>query len=434
MLDLNGVFFLKKNIKLILGYRNTAIYDLSYNKVYLVSKSIGDKLSHFETQNEINDVLKRKFLTLGLGTLNFSDSEMMPLQFEYEQFDDCYLGNQCKLLYIEVTDKCNLNCIHCYAEIERKGQSFLSVEQFNNIILQVSTGHPCDIRLTGGEPFLNKNITDFIDVIHTKIKPSMKHSIVTNGTFNINQAIFALKMGFELQISIYGMTFDTFNKFTNSSKTVWNLVMSNLKKLSNAENKENILLCFAVNKLTYNEIDEFERFANKMGFRYILNRPASTGRAVKNWGALQLPLKEHCDFSKKTKASKLRLCYHMCQLHMAVVCVNGDVIPCSFLRKSKFIYGNIFNSTLENIWKSNGFMYFRALTPFLVDKCNKCEFMYVCTAGCCGEAEGLTNNILSCYPWCQIKPFENDYLSVTDFEMFEVDKLAAGTFEFHRII
>lgn len=119
---------------------------------------------------------------------------------------------------------------------------------------------------------------------------------------------------------------------------------------------------------------------------------------------------------------------------MAVVCVNGDVIPCSFLRNRKFVYGNVFNSTFEEIWKSNRFMSFRALTPILVDKCKNCEFMYVCTAGCCGEAEGLTSNILSCYPGCQIKPFKNDYINVTDFEIFEVDKLAAGTFEFHRII
>ena len=73
------------------------------------------------------------------------------------------------------------------------------------------------------------------------------------------------------------------------------------------------------------------------------------------------------------------------------------------------------------------------MNPTDVEKCNKCEFIYMCTAGCCAEAVGMTGNILSVYPWCKVKPYECDYLSIHDDEMYFVDKLAAGTFDFIKV-
>lgn len=430
MLDLTNVFFLKKGIKLINGYNNSSLYDISSGCFYLVSKENGELLSRFETQNLINDSLKIVLLKLGLGTYNFSEAEIQPLQFEYDSFDDCYSGIKCKLLYIELTDACNLHCIHCYAEIERNGSKMMSLEQFERIILSIPVNTSCDIRLTGGEPFLNKNIRNFISIINDRIQPNIHHSIVTNGTFDLDDAFYALNHGFELQISVYGMTFETFHTFTGSSRSIWDKIESNLIEISRSKYKDNVLLCFAINNITYKELDSFILFADKLGLRYILNRPASTGRAVNNWERLQLSESDYYEFSKMTKANEMRFCFHMCQLHLTVICVNGDVIPCSFLRKPNFVFGNIFEQTFDSIWNSQRYMSFRALTPSMVEKCRNCEFMYACSAGCCGEAEGYMNDILACYPWCQIKPYEKKYLSIKDDEVYEAEKLAAGTFSF----
>ena len=160
------------------------------------------------------------------------------------------------------------------------------------------------------------------------------------------------------------------------------------------------MYCFAVNKLTYGQISSFIEFANKYGFTYILNRPASTGRAVKSWNKLQLSMKEHYEFAKMTRSPRMRFCFHMCQLHLSVVCVNGDVVPCSFLRKRCYVFGNIFKKPLNSIWNSQEYMSFRSFTPSMVDKCSNCEFIYACSAGCCAEADGYNGNIFSCYPWC----------------------------------
>lgn len=188
-------------------------------------------------------MLKKKLIALGLGTFIFNDAELQPCQFSYDSFDDNYLGERCSLLYIEITDICNFHCIHCYADIDKGNNKMMNMEVFENIISAVSNDGNCDIRLTGGKPFLNKNIREFINIIRDTIKPKTHHSIVTNGTFNINDALEALKNNFELQISIYGMTYETFYKFTDASKVLWNKVWNNLYLLSKSEYRENVLLC-----------------------------------------------------------------------------------------------------------------------------------------------------------------------------------------------
>jgi radical SAM protein with 4Fe4S-binding SPASM domain len=146
-----------------------------------------------------------------------------------------------------------------------------------------------------------------------------------------------------------------------------------------------------------------------------------------------LPEKDHYEFARATKKGNTRYCYHLCQLHLTVSDVEGNIIPCCFLRDKKFYFGNIFSSDLYSIWNSEKYKKFRKLTASNVEKCSSCEFIYVCTAGCCGEAEGNDGSILKVYPWCKEKPFERDYLHIENHELVVVDKLAAGTFDFIKL-
>ena len=74
------------------------------------------------------------------------------------------------------------------------------------------------------------------------------------------------------------------------------------------------------------------------------------------------------------------------------------------------------------------------MTASNVTKCKDCEFIYVCTAGCCAEALGQKKSILETYPLCKVKPFENrEYLSLGNNQVVRVKKLAAGIFEFEQL-
>ena len=425
---------LHKGVKLVFGYQNAALYNFNNRKVYLISKESAYQIENSMRGEEIflSVEMLQRLHKYGLIVFDDVNAELNPTTFEYDLFDDAYSAKVCKLLYIEVTDTCNYNCIHCYADAQRMGKKFLPVDNMCTILSQVKNGM-CDIRLTGGEPFMHPKLQILLDKVYFGVKPIKRHSIVTNGSFNFDDAIYALKLGFELQVSLYGMTPKTFCRFTQSDEHCLEKVMENLCCLAKTPYKDRILLCFAVNHLTYEEIDLFREFADMYGFSYILNRPASIGRAVKNWDVLELSNEEHYNFARMTQGRAPRYCYHLCEMHLTAIDIDGNVSPCSFLRDKAYIMGNIYTGSLDSIWESSRYCSFRNLTATDVDKCNFCEFVYACTAGCCGEAAGYTGSLVSTYPWCKIRPFDTSYLSIRMDEIYLAEKLAAGTFEFIKL-
>jgi radical SAM protein with 4Fe4S-binding SPASM domain len=92
-------------------------------------------------------------------------------------------------LAIMVTNKCNLNCYHCFRseELGKESIDFNKLQSLAKILKQTSISK---VRLTGGEPFLVKGIEDFIAIFS---KEGYHTSIVTNGTLTTNKRLELLK-------------------------------------------------------------------------------------------------------------------------------------------------------------------------------------------------------------------------------------------------
>ena len=63
----------------------------------------------------------------------------------------------------EITNACNLNCIHCYRE--NRGGKELSLKQIKIIIEKITASGVDSLILTGGEPLLRK---DLFEILHNK--------------------------------------------------------------------------------------------------------------------------------------------------------------------------------------------------------------------------------------------------------------------------
>lgn len=425
--------YFRKNVKIKKGFVNTALYDFDRKKVFLVNNFIGTLLVEGKLDNIDSALLKKLYLT-GVLTDDAEQSEDSIEYINYELFDDKYTYKKCKLAYIEVTDVCNYNCLHCYADIKKDARQFMSAEIAKQYIEQIACEGRCDIRLTGGEPFLNADLIPIVDIIQEKVEPLTHHSLVTNGSFDIERAMYILSKGFEMQISIYGMTESKFSSFTGSRKDIYERVINNLQLLSDSEYRDQIVLLFSVNSSSYEDIELFKSYAQEKGFRYILNRPASVGRAVANWEQLKLEDKEYTEFSRSQRNTNLWFCHHLCQLHWVSIMVNGDVTPCGFLRDKDSVIGNLQKSSFEEIWNCKKYNTFRKMTSGNVNHCCDCEFRYLCTAGCCGETKAYLEDIFKPYVWCKTKPYENEnYIQVADSEVYEVVKNAAGLFDFLEV-
>ncbi len=87
-----------------------------------------------------------------------------------------------KYVFFELTDKCNLNCVHCGSRSESKNNNYLSAPVIEKTLYDISTGYdPSQILvcLTGGEPFLHPNL---FGIIKNAVRMGFPVGMTTNGT------------------------------------------------------------------------------------------------------------------------------------------------------------------------------------------------------------------------------------------------------------
>ena len=84
-----------------------------------------------------------------------------------------------------VTSRCNLRCSHCFywQELNTASDKELSIDEIRKIAR--SFKHPVSLSLTGGEPFLRKDLKEIIEAFHEGCG-TKEVGIATNGTLTEN--------------------------------------------------------------------------------------------------------------------------------------------------------------------------------------------------------------------------------------------------------
>ena len=83
------------------------------------------------------------------------------------------------IAYIEITRACNLNCSHCLNNSGIAMPDQLKKDEISNLITNLANAGIQEIRFTGGEPLVHKNVLEFINLAH---KEGLYTSVGTNGT------------------------------------------------------------------------------------------------------------------------------------------------------------------------------------------------------------------------------------------------------------
>lgn len=82
-------------------------------------------------------------------------------------------------VYWEVTQKCNLRCIHCYTASGKRRRDELGTDECLQLIDELGKGGVCEMVIGGGEPFARKDMADLVAAMH---RADMAVSLVSNGT------------------------------------------------------------------------------------------------------------------------------------------------------------------------------------------------------------------------------------------------------------
>jgi len=121
---------------------------------------------------------------------------------------------------IEVTERCNLRCVHCYINLpagDRGAQEReLSASEVYGILDQIVDEGCLWLQLTGGEPLVRP---DFLDIYTHAKKKGLLITLFTNGT-TITPRIadhLAEWCPFAVEITLYGYTQETYERVTGVS-------------------------------------------------------------------------------------------------------------------------------------------------------------------------------------------------------------------------
>ncbi len=331
-----------------------------------------------------------------------------------------------KDFYIQwhLTNKCNLRCIHCYQE-DFSSKEELSFENllkvFNNLAYSMEIlNSNLSVALTGGEPFLYKNLFKLIERIEKN--PYFKNfSIITNGFLlpKYLKTLKNLKKIKDLKISLEGVCEKTNDLIRG--KGTFKKILEAIEE-AKAENFK-VFIMFTVMKKNLKEIDALIPFIKSHGLNGgIIERfiPIGTGKVIKeeildifDWKKvclklvdslnLEVELKELSPFKAfkiEWKEGELELFGSNCIVGKdgGALMPSGDFYPC---RRLPLPQGNLMYKNLKEIFEESKILNTFKDKNNLKGICKNCKFEFC--IGCRAYVYALKGELLGEDMTCFLK-------------------------------
>lgn len=234
-----------------------------------------------------------------------------------------------KKIYIEITNNCNLNCKFCIGN-QRKNK-FMKKEEFIHILNQIKPYTKYIYLHILGEPLMHPNINEFIEIA---TKKGFKVNITTNGYLinriknknirQLNISLHSFKKEYKKEISKY--LDDIFAKIEELSNTYISLRLW----VKNSEEKEILKYIEKKYKIKIDKINNIKLTKNI----YLNEFKEFIWPDLKN------------DYYNETGR-----CYGLID-HIGIL-VDGTIVPCCLDSSANIKLGNIYESNLHEILKTN---------------------------------------------------------------------------------
>lgn len=340
--------------------------------------------------------------------------------FQLEQMahcrDELRVKPSLKWLFFEITDRCNLNCMHCGSNCTAKG-TMLTIDDIEKSLRSVKAERPM-ICLTGGEPMLHPR---FFEIGRLVRSMGFCWGMTTNATLIDDEAAMKLKWtGMStVSVSLDGMeaTHDQFRQ----KKGAWLLAIRGLKALIKAGFKPQVTT--VLHQGNFDELEQLYEFLREMGitsWRPINIEPI--GRACES-GDLMLNSEQIARLLSYIRSKRfdrdltmevtfgcshylgvemermVRDHYFMCGAGIFVASIrsNGDICACLDIdNRPELVQGNIRTDDLMTIWK-DGFQLFRRDRTADCSQCVECPERYICGGDSAHTWDYAENKPLLCY-------------------------------------
>lgn len=304
------------------------------------------------------------------------------------------------LVTIELTNKCNLECKHCYLKSNNNGEH-ISIRTIKKIIKELKNIKPYMIGITGGEALLHPEYEKIIKLLSTL---DSKLILQTNGLLlNNNQVMEKVN---NLPIQLVQISLDGL-KETNDEIRGKGVYENTFKILEKIKHKKGFL--FTIAKNNHEDLMPlYEKVKHKID-AFSVERFIPMGRGSEKETMDKEELQKaynylknnqvHCsdplmvlvdeERRKKSRNNKNRI-VGGCMAGISAISFGNDgtIYPCAKLR---IVIGNINKDSLDEVWNESPVL--KKLRKRDFKKCKHCKYVNMC-GGCRAFAKAVTGNFL----------------------------------------
>lgn len=335
------------------------------------------------------------------------------------------------LLQWHLTERCNLRCAHCYqtnyAGEELPLPDLLRIlDQYKELLGQWRRqvkSHPVrgHITVTGGEPFVRRELLDLLNVF----RENRKHfgfAILTNGSFidaDMARRLRKLAPAF-VQVSIEGTraTHESIRgegDFDRTVAAIQHLVRARIRTL----------ISFTANRQNFREFPEVARLGQRLRVsRVWADRLIPCGAGADMRGQMLTPEETHEFFQlmqqarsdarrrlfRRTEVAMHRALqflvaggtpYH-CTAGDSLITVqpNGDLYPC---RRMPIRVGNLMETSLAELYYESDLFRALGVRSRISDGCDGCMFTKLCRGGLKCLSYAVTGDPFTADPGCWLQ-------------------------------
>ncbi len=278
-----------------------------------------------------------------------------------QNFNDFSNDYNLSRVHIDISSRCNENCVHCYIPSKNKC-SLMSKEVFDRVLEQCISMRVLNITLSGGEPMLNPHLKSFL----LKCRDAnFSVNILSNLTCLSDGLLELIKANplISVQTSLYAMNEDIHDSITRN-KGSYKKTLTSIMKLHECNIPMQINCpIMKQNRYCYQEVLDFAQSLNveassdyslfgcydksEENLECRINPPdvlEIIDKDCKNENKLK-------DMVQSIDAKRVNDTDSICSVCKSSLCIsnNGDVYPCEGWQQ--MILGNIISSSLKYIWE-----------------------------------------------------------------------------------
>ena len=319
----------------------------------------------------------------------------------------------------DINDECNLNCKHCRVAQRSKKEPALTLKEAKELLAQLYYQGITKLNLSGGEPFLRKDIFDILEYAN-----KFEDIVITTNCTLLDESKcqkLARYPNVRLSISIDGLE-EIHDEFRGKQGT-FKKIIDTLPILK--QNNIQFSIRYTISKDTIQDAKEVLRLAAENGAqdfntrRVILTGNASEELLISNEEYKNI-IKELIQESKKLKINfrtgdptlipifpeifgidlkEADQYYAGCEAGDEIIYIDykGNVGACSYI---PIFADNIKEKPLDEILNYNKlFITLKQYKDNLKGKCKECTYKSIC-GGCRATALALKNSLLEEDPLC----------------------------------